>query len=146
MKILNKRALHNYHILENLEAGVVLSGAEVKAIRGGRLDLGEAYVKIIGGEAFLVNANIPKQVTNGQKEYDAFRSRKLLLHKIQIRTLVGQISRLGFTLVPVSMYEKNNKFKVSVGLAKSKKEFDKRRVVKERDHKRRIEQELRGKE
>ena len=146
MKILNKRALHNYHILENIEAGVVLSGAEVKAIRGGRLDLGEAYVKVLGGEAFLVNANIPKLITNGQKEYDAFRSRKLLLHKSQITTLVGQMSRSGITLIPISIYEKNNRFKVQVGLAKSKKEFDKRRVVKERDHKRRIEQELRGKE
>lgn len=146
MKVLNKRALHNYHILENIEAGVVLSGAEVKAIRGGRLDLGEAYVKILGNEAFLVNANIPKLVTNGQKEYDPQRSRKLLLHRNQITTLTGQISRSSITLVPISIYEKNNKFKVQVGLAKSKKEFDKRRVVKERDHRRRIEQELRGKE
>lgn len=146
MKILNKKALHNYHILENIEAGIALSGAEVKAIRGGRLDLGEAYVKILRNEAFLVNANIPKLITNGQKEYDAFRLRKLLLHRNQINTLTGQISRSGITLVPVSMYEKNNRFKVQVGLAKSKKEFDKRRVVKEKDHRRRIEQELRGKE
>ena len=146
MKILNKRAFHNYHILENIEAGVVLNGAEVKSIRGGRLDLGVAYVRILGDEAFLVNANIPKLITTGQKDYNPFRSRKLLLHKAQIRILVGQMSRSGITLVPVSIYEKNNKFKVSVGLAKSKKEFDKRKVIKERDHKRRVEQEMRGKE
>ncbi len=146
MKITNKKAFHNYHIIESIEAGVVLSGAEVKSIRGGRLDLGEAYIRILGDEAYLVNANIPKLITTGQKEYDAFRSRKLLLHRSQINTLVGQISRMGMTLVPVSIYEKNNRYKVQVGLAKSKKEFDKRRVIKERDHKRRIEQELRGKE
>jgi|SRR3989344_9043391 len=146
MKILNKKALHNYHILEHLEAGVVLSGAEVKSIRIGRLDLGEAYVKIIGEEGFLVNANIPKYGQSGDKEYDATKSRKLLLHKAQIMSLLGKTSGKGVTLVPVSIYEKNNRFKVDIGLGKSKKEFDKRRVVKERDHIRRVEQELRGKE
>lgn len=144
--IRNKKALHNYHILEHLEAGVVLSGAEVKSIRSGRLDLGEAHVRILNGEAFLVNANIPKYGPEGDKEYDATKSRKLLLHRDQINTLMGKVSGTKNTLVPISMYEKNNRFKVEVGLAKSKKEFDKRKVKKERDHNRRIEQELRGKE
>ena len=146
MKIVNKKALHNYHILEHLEAGLVLSGAEVKSIRSGRTDLGEAYVKIIGDEAYLVNANIPKFGPSGDREYDATKSRKLLLHKSQIITLVGKTSGKGLALIPVSIYEKNNNFKVDVGLAKSKKEFDKRHVIKERDHIRRVEQELRGKE
>ena len=144
--IRNKKALHNYHILEHLEAGVVLSGSEVKSIRSGRLDLGEAHIRILNGEAFLVNANIPRYNQTSDKEYDATKSRKLLLHRDQINTLMGKTSGTKNTLVPISVYEKNNRFKVEVGLAKSKKEFDKRKVVKERDHNRRIEQELRGKE
>jgi len=146
MRILNKKALHNYHILEHLEAGVVLSGSEVKSIRSGRLDLGEAHIRILNGEAFLVNANIPRYNQTSDKEYDATKSRKLLLHRDQINILMGKTSGTKNTLVPISVYEKNNRFKVEVGLAKSKKEFDKRKVVKERDHNRRIEQELRGKE
>ena len=144
--IRNKKALHNYHILEHLEAGVVLSGSEVKSIRSGRLDLGEAHIRILNCEAFLVNANIPRYNQTSDKEYDATKSRKLLLHRDQINTLMGKTSGTKNTLVPISVYEKNNRFKVEVGLAKSKKEFDKRKVVKERDHNRRIEQELRGKE
>lgn len=146
MRILNKKALHNYHILEHLEAGIQLTGAEVKSIRAGRIDLGQAYVRILNGEAFLINANIPQYAQSSSKTYDAGKTRKLLLHKLQIMSLTGKTSGKGVTLVPVSLYEKNNKFKVEVGLGKSKKEFDKRAVIKERDHKRRVEQELRGKE
>lgn len=146
MRIINKKALHNYHILEHLEAGVVLSGAEVKQVRAGRIDLGESYVRILNGEAYLINAHIPKYNQTSQKEYDATKSRKLLLHKDQIDSLMGKVTGKGTTLLPVSIYEKNNRFKVEVGLGKSKKEFDKRKIVKERDHKRRVEQELRGKE
>ena len=144
MKILNKKALHNYHILEHLEAGIVLSGSEVKSIRAGRIDLGESHVRILGTEAFLINAHIPL-FQSPDKDYDPQRSRKLLLHKAQISSLIGKVSK-GTTLVPISLYEKNNRFKVEVGLAKSKKEFDKRKAIKERDHIRRVEQELRGKE
>ena len=146
MKITNKKALHNYHILERLEAGIVLSGAEVKSIRAGRINLSEAYVRVLNGEAYLVNANIPRYEQTSQKEYDATKSRKLLLHRDQINSLMGKVTGKNVTLVPVSIYEKNNKFKIEVGLGKSKKEFDKRKVIKERDHVRRVEQELRGKE
>lgn len=145
MKFLNKKALHNYHILEQIEAGIVLSGAEVKSIRAGRLDLGESHIRILNGEAFLINANIPRYNQAADKEYDAQKSRKLLLHKTEIDSLIGKTSGKGTTLVPVSLYEKNNRFKVEVGLAKSKKEFDKRKIIKEKDHARRVEQELRGK-
>lgn len=146
MKIINKKALHNYHILESLEAGIVLSGSEVKSIRTGRLDLGESYVRILSGEAYLINANIPRYDQTSDKDYDAQRSRKLLLHKDQINSLIGKTAGKLINLVPVSIYEKNNRFKVEVGLAKSKKEFDKRKLIKEKDQQRRIEQELRGKE
>jgi SsrA-binding protein len=144
VRIVNKKALHNYHILEHFEAGVVLTGAEVKSIRSGRLDLGEAYVRVLSNEAYLVNANIPKFAQTSQRLYDPLRSRKLLMHRNEINSLIGKTVGKGITLVPVSIYEKNNKFKVEVGLGKSKKEFDKRKVIKERDHKRRVEQELRG--
>lgn len=146
MRIINKKALHNYHILEHLEAGVVLSGAEVKSIRAGRIDLGEAHVRILNNEAYLINASIPRYNQAADKEYEATKSRKLLLHKDQINSLIGKTSGSKNTLVPISIYEKNNRFKVEVGLAKSKKEFDKRKIIKERDHQRRVEQELRGKE
>lgn len=146
MRIINKKALHNYHILERIEAGIVLSGGEVKSIRAGRLDLGESHVRVLNGEAFLINANIPLYMQASDKEYDAQRSRKLLLHKEQINSLIGKTSGKSVTLVPVSIYEKNNRFKVEIGLAKSKKEFDKRKIIRERDHARRVEQELRGKE
>lgn len=146
MRILNKKALHNYHILEHLEAGVVLTGSEVKSIRAGRIDLAEAYVKILNGEAFLINANIPRYQETSELKYDATKSRKLLLHRDQINSLIGKVSGKAIVLVPVALYEKNNKFKIEVGLGKSKKEFDKRKVIKERDHLRRVQQELRGKE
>ncbi len=145
MRIINKKALHNYHILEHLEAGISLSGPEVKSIRNNRLDLGESHIRILNNEAFLINAHIPPY-QGSDESYDPQRSRRLLLHKDQINSLIGKTSKGGVTLVPVSIYEKNNRFKVEVGLAKSKKEFDKRKIIKERDHRRRVEQELRGKE
>ncbi len=146
MRLINKKALRSYHILERIEAGVVLTGAEVKSIRGGRLDLGESYVRILNGQAYLVNANIPRYNQAADKEYDATKSRKLLLHKDQIHSLIGKTSGTNAILIPVSVYEKNNRFKVEVALAKSKKEFDKRKAIKQRDNLRRVEQELRGKE
>ncbi|MBI2335035.1 SsrA-binding protein SmpB [Candidatus Daviesbacteria bacterium] len=146
MRIINRKALHNYHILEHLEAGIQLTGAEVKSVRAGRLNLGEAHVRILNGEAYLINANIPRYAQESSKTYAAQRSRKLLLHKAQIMSLTGKTSGKGVTIVPVAIYEKNNKFKLDLGLGKSKKEFDKRKIIKERDHIRRVEQELRGKE
>ncbi len=146
MRIVNKKALHNYHILEHTEAGIVLTGSEVKSIRSGRIDLGEAYVRVLSDEAYLVNANIPKFAQSSQKTYDPLRSRKLLLHRAQISSLLGKISGKNVTLIPVSIYDKNNNFKIEVGLGRSKKEFDKRKVLKEKEHVRRVEQELRGKE
>ncbi len=146
MKIFNKKGLHNFHILQSVEAGVKLLGTEVKSIRSGRVELGQAFAKIINGEAYLVNAHIPAYQHASLKNYDPTRTRKLLLHKNQIASLIGQLSGSKVTLIPVSIYEKNNMFKVQLGVAKSKKEFDKRRIIKEKDHLKRIQQELRGKE
>ncbi len=146
MRIINKRALHEYHILETLEAGVRLSGAEVKSIRSGRIDLGQSFARILDNEVYLINANIPPYQNAPIKDYDPIRKRKLLLHRSQIDSLIGKVSRGGMVLVPVAIYEKHNLMKVELGLGKSKREVDKRKVIKERDHLRRVEQELRGKE
>lgn len=146
MKILNKKSLRNFHILESLEAGIELSGSEVKSIRAGRIELGQSFARITNGQAYLINAHIPPLNSTPSKDYDPVRSRRLLLHKEEIQKLVIKISGSKMTLIPVSIYEKNNFLKVQLGLAKSKKEFDRRKIIKERDHQRRIEQELRGKE
>ena len=146
MKILNKKAIHNYHILESLEAGIQLEGPEVKSIRAGRVDLGMSHAKILNGEVYLINVNIPAYQNAPIKNYDPIRSRRLLLHHNQITSLISKLSGKGIALVPVSIYEKNNIIKVQLGLGQAKKEFDKRKVIKERDHIRRIEQEIRGKE
>lgn len=145
MKVLNKRALHEYYVLESFEVGIQLYGSEVKSIRSGRVELGQSFARVLNGEVFLINANIPAYQNAPIKNYDPARTRRLLLHRNQIQGLIGKIASSKMTLIPVSIYDKNNFIKVQLGLAKSKKEFDHRRVIKERDHRRRIEQELRGK-
>lgn len=146
MRIINKKALHNYHILESLEAGIELSGAEVKSIRGGRIELGQSFARIVNEEVFLINAHIPPPNGVPSKDYNPTRTRRLLLHKNEIESLIGKLSGVKAVLIPVSIYEKNNFIKVQLGLGRFKKEFDKRKLIKERDHQRRIEQEIRGKE
>jgi len=146
MRIINKKALHNYHILEKIEAGIQLLGHEVKSVRTGRVELGQSYARILNGEVYLVNAHIPPYQNAPIKNYDPARTRKLLLHKNQIQTLMGKLSGQKSTLVPVAIYDEHNLIKIELGLAKSKKEFDKRRILKEKDHLRRIEQELKGRE
>lgn len=142
MKILNRKALHNYHILEKVETGIKLLGHEVKSVRSGRVNLGQSHARIINGEVYLINAHIPPYQNASIKDYDPGRSRKLLLHKNQIISLMGKMSGQKATLIPVSIYDKHNLIKVELGLGKSKKEFDKRKAIKERDHQRRVEQEL----
>jgi len=146
MKITNKKGLHNYFILESFEAGVKLTGAEVKSIKMGRVDLSESFVRVLNGQLILINTSIPRYQNSSIPDYNPTRDRVLLIHKNQISSLLGKLSRAGFTLIPVSIYETGNLIKVEVGIAKSKQKFDKRRVLKEKDNLRRIEQELRGKE
>lgn len=146
VNVKNKKALHEYFILESLEAGIKLSGMEVKSIRSGRVDLGQSFVRVLNGEAFLINANIPPYNNAPVKDYNPTRSRKLLLHKSQIRTLIGHTSRSGVTLVPLSIYEKNNLLKVQIALARSKQRYDKRKTLKEKDIQRDLERQLRDKD
>lgn len=143
--IKNRKALHNYHILEKIEAGIELLGSEVKSIRVGRVDLGLSFARVINGEVFLINANIPS-LHKDHKDYSATRQRKLLLRKDQIRSLIGKTSSGGTALIPISLYDKNNYLKIELGVGRSKHQVDRKKIIKERDNLRRLEQELRGKE
>ncbi len=142
MKIQNKKAHFNYNILETMEVGIVLSGPEVKSIRGGRVDFSDSFARIQGAEVFLKNMFIPPYQGGVPDGYNPKRDRKLLLHRKQIDELILKTSKASVTLVPVSIYQTRNMFKVELGIAQSKRQFDKRRAIKARDEQRRIEQEI----
>lgn len=131
---LNKKAGHDYFIEERMEAGIALEGWEVKSLRAGRLQLKESYVRILQGEAFLIGAHIsalPTASTHVQP--DPVRSRKLLLQRSEINKLIGLTERAGYTLVPTAMYWKRGRAKLEIGLARGKKQYDKRDSEKDRD-------------
>ncbi|TDK23426.1 SsrA-binding protein SmpB [Luteimonas aestuarii] len=131
---LNKRARHEYHLEERFEAGMALQGWELKAIRAGRANIGESYAMVLQGELFLIGAQITPLISaSSHVVADAHRSRKLLLHRREIDTLVGRIQRDGYTLVPTALYWKGNKVKAELALAKGKQAHDKRQSSKDRD-------------
>ncbi|MEK7471510.1 MAG: SsrA-binding protein SmpB [Patescibacteria group bacterium] len=141
----NRKARFNYEFLEKYETGIELLGTEVKSVRGGQMSLEGAFIIIRGGEAFLINANIPPyQVKNAPKDYDPLRNRKLLLTKKEIAELVGSEKNKSLTIVPISVYNKGRKIKVEIALAKGKKKFDKRETLKKRDTDREIRREYKG--
>lgn len=130
----NKKAFHDYFIEEKYEAGIVLEGWEVKAIRDNRTNLKEAYVMIQRGEIYLIGCHItPLGAASTHIRPDAIRTRKLLLHHEEIAKLIGKVERSGYTLVPIDMHYKNGRIKIQIGLAKGKKQYDKRHAEKERD-------------
>ena len=130
----NKKAFHDYFIEEKYEAGLMLEGWEVKAIRAGRVQLKEAYVYLRDGEAFLIGAHIsPLPSASTHITPDPVRTRKLLLNYSELQGLIGAVERRGYTLVPLELYWKNGRAKLALGLAKGKKQHDKRAVEKERD-------------
>ena len=130
----NKKAFFDYFIEEKHEAGIVLEGWEVKAIRDNRVNLKEAYVIIQRGEIYLIGCHItPLGAASTHIRPDAIRTRKLLLHKEEIAKLIGKVERAGYTLVPLDMHYKNGRIKIQIGLAKGKKQYDKRNAEKERD-------------
>jgi len=138
----NRKARFNYEFLEKYETGIELLGTEVKSVRGGQMSLEGAFVIIRGGEAFLINANIPPyQVKNTPKDYDALRNRKLLLTKKEIAELAGSEKNKSLTIVPISVYNKNRKIKVEIALVKGKKKFDKRETIKKRETDRELRRE-----
>src|SRR3989338_10475654 len=141
----NRKARFNYEILEKYEAGIELLGTEVKSVRGGRISLEGAFVIARGGEAYLINANIPPyQAKNAPKDYDPLRNRKILLTKKQIAELRGGGRNKNLTIVPISVYNKNRKIKLEIALVKGKKKFDKRETLKKRDTDREIRRTLKS--
>jgi SsrA-binding protein len=142
----NKKAFHDYFIEEKYEAGIVLDGWEVKAIRAGRTQLKEAYVIIRGGELYLLGCHIsPLPTASTHVNPDPVRTRKLLLHAEEISKLIGKVERAGFTLVPLDMHFVRGRIKLEIGLAKGKKQHDKREAEKEKDWQREKHRLLRNK-
>jgi len=129
----NRKAGHDFHILDTFEAGVVLTGFEVKSIREGRVNLRDSYARVENGEVWLLNVDISAYSHLGYAVHESKRKRKLLLHKEQIRKLIGKVAERGFTLVPTRMYFKNGRVKVAVALAKGKNAPDKRETVRRRE-------------
>ena len=145
MQILNKKATYEYTILDRIEAGVVLLGVEVKSLRLGHGKLDGAFVKLMNGEAFLVNAQIPLYSYATVLGYDPKRTRKLLLHKRELLRIKNKLESDKLTLIPLSWYTKGPQMKLEVGIARGKKEFEKREAIKRADQKRELELEFRGK-
>lgn len=145
MIISNKKAFFDYQILEKLEAGLKLNGPEVKSIRGGRMILTGAFIKIIGSEAYLVGATIPLYPYARPEKYDPTRSRKLLLHKKEIIALKSKTDRSGLTIVPLKCYTTHGLMKLEIGIGKGKKQYEKREELKKKTTEREIEQAIRGK-
>ncbi len=145
MLVVNPKALSSYQVNQTLEAGIKLTGPEVKSVKTGRLSLKDAYVKIIGSEAYLVGALIPLYPYARPENYQADRTRKLLLHKKEIIALKTKIKQSGLTLVPLKCYTKGGLIKLLLGLAKGKKKYEKREELKKRAIEREIQRTLRGK-
>ena len=141
----NKKAMYNYAIEERFEAGMVLEGWEVKALREGKVQLTDGYVVIREGELFLIGCQInPLKTASSHVSPDSVRTKKLLLHKDQIRRLIGKIEQKGFTLVPLNLHWKNGKVKCDMALAKGKAEHDKRDTIKDREGKREVERAMKS--
>ena len=134
----NRKAYHNYHIGDSIEAGIVLTGSEIKSIRAGRVSLGDAYVRPERGELWLLNAHIARYEASSYLSHEPTRPRKLMLHRKEINSLTSKVSEKGLTLVPIRLYIKNSIAKVEVALAKGKKLYDKRESIGRRE----VEREL----
>jgi SsrA-binding protein len=140
MQILNRKAHFNYSILEEVEAGIILLGSEVKSIKEGKANLNEAYCTEIKGELFLINAHISEYKSANRFNHPPKRARKLLMHKKEINKIIGKINTQGYSLIPLKVYSnKKNFIKVLLGLGKGKKLHDKRKTLKERDEARHMQ-------
>ena len=135
----NRRARHEYAVEETLEAGIALTGTEIKSIRAGRVNLAEAYARIEKGEAWLIGAHIAPYEQGNRNNHEPTRTRKLLLHRDQIAELAGRTQAKGFTLVPLKLYIRNGMAKLEIGIGRGKKAYDKRRTIAERDARRELE-------
>ena len=129
----NRKAHHDYHLLETFEAGIALVGTEVKAIREGRVNLRDSFARVTNGEVFMHNVHIGSYSSRGYADHEELRPRKLLLHRFEIRKLIGKTTERGLTLVPVRMYFKDGRVKVALSLAKGKQAHDKRETIRRRE-------------
>jgi SsrA-binding protein len=129
----NRKAFHDFHLMETFEAGLVLLGTEVKAIREGRVNLRDSFARVEDGEIFIYNVHISPYSHRGYADHEPLRRRKLLLHRSEIRKLIGKTVEKGMTLVPTRLYFKDGRVKVAVSLAKGKKDYDKRETIKKRE-------------
>ncbi len=139
----NKKARHDYFIEETYEAGIALVGTEVKSIRQGKINIKDGYAQVENGEVFLYNVHISPYEQGNIFNRDPLRARKLLLHKNEIRKLIGYVQQKGYTLIPLSFYLKDGLVKVELGVGIGKRKYDKREVIAKRDAERRIEREFR---
>lgn len=144
-RIINRRVRYDYHLLDKFETGIALSGAEVKSIKAGKMSLAESFVKLLEGEAWLVNAYINPYAYADNRDYDPRRSRKLLLHKNELLKLNQQTKEKGLTIVPISCYTRGRQIKLEIALARGKKKADKREAKRKKALEREIEQALREK-
>ena len=140
----NRRARHDYELLERFEAGLVLTGTEVKSLRDGRVQLGQAYAELRDGEAWLVNASIATYDQGNIANHEPERPRKMLLHKRELASLIGKVRERGLTLVPTRLYFKDGRVKVEVALARGKERQDKRRDIARREADRQIERAMKS--
>ncbi|RUA17099.1 MAG: SsrA-binding protein [Clostridia bacterium] len=138
----NRKARHEYEIIETAEAGIALTGTEIKSIRERQVSLKEGFATIKGGEVWLMDVHIAPYKHGHRDNHDPRRPRKLLLHRNEINRLEGKLTEKGWTLIPLKMYLKNNRAKVEIGLARGKKKYDKRKAIAERDAQRDIERAM----
>lgn len=135
----NRKAFHDYLIVETIEAGIVLTGSEIKSIREGRVNLRDSYARPLNGELWLIGAHIARYDAASYQNHDPHRDRKLLLHREQIAELASQARVKGFTIVPLKMYLKKGRAKLEIGLGRGKKQYDKREAIAKREAEREIE-------
>lgn len=138
----NRKARHNYEILEDFEAGLVLQGTEVKSLRAGKVNMNDAYAMVRQGELFLINVDIPVYTHGNINNHEPLRTRKLLVHKRELRRLTGLIQEKGLSLIPLRLYWKEGRAKVKIGIGRGKKLYDKRHDARERDWQREKERLL----
>ncbi len=141
----NRKARHDFHIEDSFEAGIVLTGTEVKSIRNNKVNLKDSYAKVEGAELFLYNMHVSPYDPGNRFNHDPVRTRKLLMHKAEIGRLAGKIKEKGYALIPLKIYLRQGLVKVELGLARGKKKYDKRRDIAERDRKREMERDMKDK-
>jgi SsrA-binding protein len=139
--VTNRKARHEYEIIDSLETGLVLTGSEVKSLRAGKANLADAYARFIRGELWVIGMHISPYKEATDQNHDPLRQRKLLVHKTEIKRLMRQVDEKGVTLIPLSLYLKNNIFKLELGLARGKRKYDKKQSIAQRDAQRDLQRE-----